>query len=121
MHLWVWVGRHRTVANGSCMAREARWQGRQFRLLPNRQHVDFCVCFMRRTPWHVQADAAAPCVALSGLSVGCSTERATAGRKRAPVRLAALLVDAEGQALDVAPVLSPEFYVSADGPCCFER
>lgn len=66
----------------------------------------------RRTPWPAQADAAAPCVALSGLSVGCSTERATAGRKRAPVRLAALLVDAEGEPLDVAPVLSPEFYVS---------
>lgn len=52
-------------------------------------------------------------VALAGLTVSCSTERATAGRKRAPVRLAALLVDAEGQPMDVAPVLSPEFYVSA--------
>lgn len=61
-------------------------------------------------PW-AQGGAGAS-VALKGLSVGCSTERATAGRKRAPVRLAAMLVDAAGQPLDVAPVLSPEFYVS---------
>lgn len=74
-------------------------------------------CFTTTRVDHcLQADGS-PCVALSGLTVGCSTERATAGRKRAPVRLAALLVDAEGQTLDVAPVLSPEFYVSIVSSC----
>ena len=35
---------------------------------------------------------------VEGLTVACSTERATAGRKRAPVRLAALLVDQQVRA-----------------------
>lgn len=63
---------------------------------------------------HVPQDDVAAGVSLSGLSVGCSTERATAGRKRAPVRLAAVLVDATGAPLDAAPLLSPEFYVVSD-------